>query len=217
APRLRDLACPLRVFDVAALGRVRAVTPLFDGAHRWLPALFQLAGLRVVQLPVAHGPREAGVSKYTTRGRIAPVAREIGTMLGLVLQGSPPPRVVAVAGLLALSSLPFLYALGRWPLMEPDEGRNAEVAREMLVLGNFSLPHFDFVPYLDKPVMLFWLTSAALRAMGVNELAARLPSALAAVATVALTAVLGRRLLGVRRGRLAALVAGTGPVLIGFG
>ena len=216
APRVRDLACPLRVFDAAALVRVRTLTPLFDGAHRWLPALFQLAGLRVVQRPVGHCPREAGTSKYTTRGRLGPVAREARTMLRLVLQTSTVARIAAVVMLLALASVPFLYALGAWPLMEPDEGRNAEVAREMVVLGNWSLPHFDFLPYLDKPVMLFWLIAGAFHALGVNELAARLPSALAGVATMALTAALGRRLLDVRRGLLAALIVGTGPLVIVF-
>jgi dolichol-phosphate mannosyltransferase len=82
APGVRDLACPLRVFRADAL----ATVPLFDGAHRWLPALFVLAGLRVVQRPVPHGPRTAGVSKYTTRGRLVPIARETGMVVGLMLR-----------------------------------------------------------------------------------------------------------------------------------
>ncbi|MGH7893335.1 MAG: glycosyltransferase [Candidatus Binatia bacterium] len=77
APRLRDLAGPLRVFRRDALAHVTARWTLFDGAHRWLPALFHLAGLRVVQRPVAHCPRTAGTSKYTTRGRLLPISREL--------------------------------------------------------------------------------------------------------------------------------------------
>src|SRR5262245_53423353 len=77
APGLRDLAGPLRVFRREALLRVTARWPLFDGAHRWLPALFHLAGLRVVQRPVTHRPRAAGSSKYTTRGRLLPIGREL--------------------------------------------------------------------------------------------------------------------------------------------
>src|SRR5207253_906211 len=53
APRLRAMACPLRVFRAYALRRVGARGPLFEGAHRWLPALFHLAGARVVQRPVS--------------------------------------------------------------------------------------------------------------------------------------------------------------------
>ena len=217
ARRLRDLACPLRVFDARALARMYALTPLFDGAHRWLPALFQLAGLRIVQRPVAHHPRRAGHSKYTTRGRLGPIAREVGCMLRLVLGRSPAVRIAVGLGLLALSALPFLYALDTWPLMEPDEGRNAEVAREMLLLGSWSVPHFNLLPYLDKPVLLFWMIAGAFRTIGVNELGARLPAALAGVATVALTAAIGRTLLDGRRALLAALIVGTAPMVIVFG
>jgi dolichol-phosphate mannosyltransferase len=83
APRLRDLACPLRVFRIEALARLDARGALFDGAHRWLPALFVLAGLRVVQHPIVHHQRHAGVSKYTATGRAVPVARELLRVLAI--------------------------------------------------------------------------------------------------------------------------------------
>ena len=57
----------------------------------------------------------------------------------------------------------------------------------MLELGTWSIPHFNHLPYLDKPVLLFWAIAAAFRTLGVTEFAARLPSALGAIATVALT------------------------------
>jgi 4-amino-4-deoxy-L-arabinose transferase-like glycosyltransferase len=217
APGVRDLACPLRVFRAAAIARVTELTPLFDGAHRWLPALFVLAGLRVVQVPVAHRPRRAGASKYTTRSRLLPVACEAGRMLVLRVRHSPRWRVAAGAGLVCLALLPFFYRLGAWALMEPDEGRNAEVAREMLALGTWSVPHFDGLPYLDKPVLLFWAIAGAFRLVGVDELGARLPSAIAALATIALTVALGRALLGTRRAILAGAVVATAPLVVIFG
>src|SRR5581483_8385062 len=217
APRVRDLACPLRLFRAEALRRVEEMTPLFDGAHRWLPALFVLAGLRVVQRPVAHQPRRAGVSKYTTAGRAGPVARELLRVLALAIPRSRGLKAVIALAASALVLVPFVYHLGGWPLLEPDEGRNAEVAREMLARGTWGVPHFDYLPYLDKPVLLFWLIAAAFRVLGVNELAARLPSALTALATVALTFALARALLpGVRRAVLAAVVLATSPLVLAF-
>src|SRR5262245_959311 len=105
-------------------------------------------------------------------------------------------RTLLVVGALVLTAPPFFCGRGTWPLIEPDEGRNAEVAREMLATGCWSVPHFNGLPYLDKPVMLFWMIAAFFRTLGVSESSARLPSALAAIATVVLTFDIGRLLLG---------------------
>jgi 4-amino-4-deoxy-L-arabinose transferase-like glycosyltransferase len=122
-------------------------------------------------------------------------------------------RVVVLLGLLALVAGVLLQGLGVWPLMEPDEGRNAEVAREMLQSGHWSVPHFNGLPYLDKPVLLFWLIAAAFHVLGVSELAARLPSVLGALATIVATYDLGRVLAGRRRALVAAMVMATTPML----
>ena len=217
APDVRDLACPLRVFRAQAVARLTAVTPLFDGAHRWLPALFVIAGMRVVQRPVEHRPRRAGVSKYTTRSRLIPVAREMARVLMLRVRHARGWRMAAGIGLACLATLPFLYRLGAWALMEPDEARNAEVAREMLVRGAWSVPHFDGLPYLDKPVLLFWAIAGCFRLLGVTELAARLPAAMAALVTLALTFALARSLLGTRRAVVATAVVATMPLVVVFG
>ena len=214
APRLRDLACPLRVFRAEALHRVAARQLLFDGAHRWLPALFHLAGERVVQRPVGHHARTAGASKYTTRGRIVPIATELVQVVGRSRRG----RLLAAAGLAVAVALPFFWGLGRWPLLEPDEARNAEVAREMVTLGRWSVPHFNGLPYLDKPVLFFWMMAVGFRALGTDELAARLPAALAAFATVGLTLAIGRLLFGrSRQALLGALVVASTPLVLAFG
>lgn len=179
-------------------------------------ALFVPVRRRIVHRPVTHEPRRAGVSKYTATGRTWPIACEAGRVLEIALRRKRGLRVAVALAALGVLALLFLYRLGAWPLTEPDEGRNAEVAREMLQLGNWSVPHFNHLPYLDKPVLLFWAMAAAYRAIGISEFAARLPSALAAIATVALTFAIARALLGARRAVVAALCVATTPLVLVF-
>jgi 4-amino-4-deoxy-L-arabinose transferase-like glycosyltransferase len=93
--------------------------------------------------------------------------------------------------------------------MDPDEGRYAEIAREMLLLQDWLIPHLNLLPYLEKPPLVYWLTSLSLAAFGENEWAARLPSALAALAGLYLAYGLGRALWGERQGFWGALVLAT--------
>ena len=94
-------------------------------------------------------------------------------------------------------------------LQRPDEGRYAEIAREMLLLRDWLVPHLNLVPYLEKPPLVYWLTAMSLGAFGVAEWAARLPSALAALAGLYLAFWLGRALWGERQGLWGAVVLAT--------
>src|SRR6185369_6006268 len=78
----------------------------------------------------------------------------------------------------------FLSGLGAYPLLDPDEARHAEVAREMVVtrgLAHVILPTLDFRPYREKPPGHYWLVALAYRMLGVDERAARAVTALAAL------------------------------------
>jgi 4-amino-4-deoxy-L-arabinose transferase-like glycosyltransferase len=86
----------------------------------------------------------------------------------------------------ALCFLVLFYGLGKAQLFEPDEGRNAEIAREILVTGDWVTPHDDFLPALDKPIAFFWLVASAYHLFGISEGPARLPSALAALGCLVL-------------------------------
>ena len=110
----------------------------------------------------------------------------------------------------------FFAGLGRFPLLEPDEGRNAEVAREMLVSGDWLTPHFNTLPYLDKPAVFFWLVAGAFRLAGISEGSARFPSALAALGTMILAWFLARRMFGDRTGLRAGIILATCPLVIAF-
>ena len=83
--------------------------------------------------------------------------------------------------LLVLGGLLFFFRLGVPGLMDPDEGRYAEIAREMLVLGDFVTPRLNFLPYLEKPPLVYWLTALSLSVGGLNEWAARFIPALSAL------------------------------------
>jgi 4-amino-4-deoxy-L-arabinose transferase-like glycosyltransferase len=74
----------------------------------------------------------------------------------------------------------FFWQLGSVPLYDLDEGAFTEATREMLASGNYITPHKDGEPRYDKPILIYWLQAASAKLFGLNELALRLPSALAA-------------------------------------
>jgi 4-amino-4-deoxy-L-arabinose transferase-like glycosyltransferase len=82
-------------------------------------------------------------------------------------------------------------------LFEPDEGRNAEKAREILLLRDWVTPHENFLPVLDKPIPFYWLVAFSFKLFGVSEWAARLPSVLAALGCLFLVYRFARRHWGV--------------------
>lgn len=84
-----------------------------------------------------------------------------------------------------------LLARPAWPI---DETRYLAVAWEMWNHGEFLVPHLNGLPYSDKPPLLFWLIEAGWRVFGVHEWWARLVPSLFALASLFLTARLGRRL-----------------------
>jgi 4-amino-4-deoxy-L-arabinose transferase-like glycosyltransferase len=103
----------------------------------------------------------------------------------------------------ALLCLPNLGGPSLWDV---DEGNNAEASREMWRSGNYVVPTFNYQLREDKPALLYWLQTGAYAACGVNEFAARLPSALAALLTVLVTYELGRQTFGKRAALLAGLI-----------
>lgn len=110
-------------------------------------------------------------------------------------------------------AVPFFQFLGRYPLIEPDEGRYSEIPREMLERGDFITPLLNYVKYFEKPPLLYWLNSLSFSIFGQNEFAARFPCALAGLLTILFTYWVGRKLFDRRIGILSASILGTS---IGF-
>jgi 4-amino-4-deoxy-L-arabinose transferase-like glycosyltransferase len=108
--------------------------------------------------------------------------------------------------LLALTVFTFFFLLGSRALNEPDEGRYSEVAREMIETGNWLVPHFWYLPHLDKPPMTYWLVAASMKLFGQNEWAVRLPLALAGISGVWAVWLLGCSIGGRRVGLWSALI-----------
>lgn len=115
-----------------------------------------------------------------------------------------------------LAAILYLPALGRPALWEPDEGRYAEIAREMVLAHDYVTPRDNWVRYFEKPPLLYWAEALSIKLLGPNELAVRLPAALASVAEVALTAALGEAMFGAAVGLAAAMVLALSPLVFGF-
>lgn len=108
------------------------------------------------------------------------------------------------------------YRLGGYPLMDPDEGRNAEVAREMATSHDWVVPRLDGLPYMDKPVLFFAAAGSSIALLGASETAARLPALLMTFATIGLTAWFAARLFGRGAAWLAAVATAAAPLTIAF-
>lgn len=122
-------------------------------------------------------------------------------------------RTILLLGVLALL---YFGVLGSFPLLDPDEGRYAEIPREMLASHDFVTPRLDGVVYFEKPPLHYWLTASALAVLGENEVGARFWSALLGVGSVLLCYALGRSMGERRTGVIAAVILATSPLHLGL-
>lgn len=121
--------------------------------------------------------------------------------IGQRLRGSGP-------GVLAwiMLALAWFATLQVRPLLDPDEGRYAEIPREMAASGDWVTPRFDDLKYFEKPPLQYWATAVAYEAFGVHEWSSRLWSVGLAFACLPLIFAWVRRLYG-RGSALVALTA----------
>jgi 4-amino-4-deoxy-L-arabinose transferase-like glycosyltransferase len=106
--------------------------------------------------------------------------------------------------------------LGGFPLLDPDEGRNAEVGREMAATNDYVMPRLDGLPYLDKPIIYFAAEAAVMEVLGPTEVAARLPAFLFTMATAAFLWWFAKRLWGDDEAVIAAIVFLATPLTLTF-
>ncbi|MFS2016930.1 glycosyltransferase family 39 protein [Massilia sp. CT11-108] len=111
--------------------------------------------------------------------------------------------------LLIVFAAVLLYALGARTLVPPDEGRYAEMAREMFASGDWITTRLNGIKYFEKPPLQTWMNALSFTLFGLGDWQARLWTGLCGLLGVVLTGVAGTRVFGARIGFYAALVLGS--------
>lgn len=111
--------------------------------------------------------------------------------------------------LIVAFSILFGAFLGSRPLTVPDEGRYAEIPREMVSTGDYITPRINGVKYFEKPPLFYWMQAASYHVLGINEWSIRVPNALMGLFGVLLVYSTARKLYSRRTGLFSALLLGT--------
>ena len=116
--------------------------------------------------------------------------------------------LVIIYGLIWFGTLNYRH------LIPSDEGRYAEIAREMLVTGDWVTPRYNGYKYFEKPPLQAWATAATFQVFGIGDWQARLWTALTGFLTILAIGFTGSRLYNARAGWLAAVVLASSPMWI---
>jgi 4-amino-4-deoxy-L-arabinose transferase-like glycosyltransferase len=117
---------------------------------------------------------------------------------------------------LCLAGLTYCSLAVYWPKFSRAEVFFAECAREMLVTQNFVTPLYHKQPFFDKPILVYWLIIAMFKVFGITHLAARVPSIVAALGTIAVTCGAGAALFSRRAGIFAGSMLATSFLFLSF-
>jgi 4-amino-4-deoxy-L-arabinose transferase-like glycosyltransferase len=107
--------------------------------------------------------------------------------------------------------------LGHRDLIDPDEGRYAEIPREMVASGDWLTPRLNGFKYFEKPVLQYWTTAAAYTLFGESNLTARLWPSLIGFLGALWAGYLGLRLYGQTAGFYAFVITISGLLYVGIG
>jgi 4-amino-4-deoxy-L-arabinose transferase-like glycosyltransferase len=144
------------------------------------------------------------------RPQPSPLGFAEGPFFGL--PAGPSSRIARFGLWISVCWLTIFWRLSFLPLLDPDEAHYAEITREMRRLGDYLVPRMDGVPLIDKPALFHWLQAGSFALFGENEFAARLPTALAALALIWTTYWLGKRLFGAETAERGALMFAMTPL-----
>ncbi|HQT40765.1 MAG TPA: glycosyltransferase family 39 protein [Polynucleobacter sp.] len=116
--------------------------------------------------------------------------------------------LVLIYGLLWFGTLNYRH------LIPSDEGRYAEISREMLVTGDWVTPRYNGYKYFEKPPLQIWATATAFNLFGIGDWQARLWTALTGFLTILFVGFTGARIYNARAGWIAALVLASSPMWV---
>jgi 4-amino-4-deoxy-L-arabinose transferase-like glycosyltransferase len=125
-------------------------------------------------------------------------------------------KILLAGAALVFTVLWFALLPGR-PLYDPDEGRYAEIPREMLQGGDWVIPHLNGLAYLEKPPLQYWLTALSFQSFGESEGAARLWTGLCGYLSLAVVFFIGRRLWGFGAGLAALMLTAASTLFVLLG
>ena len=104
--------------------------------------------------------------------------------------------------ILGVSIVFFMPFLGQVHLFDWDEINFAEIAREMVVTGDYLRPQINYQVFTEKPPMFMWMQAASMNIFGMNEYAARFPNTIAGLITLLLLYTAGTKLYNKKFGLL---------------
>lgn len=119
--------------------------------------------------------------------------------------------------ILVLFAIAWFSMLEYRKLIKPDEGRYAEIPREMVVTGDWLTPRLNGIKYFEKPALQYWTTAAAFTLFGEHHWTARLWSALTGFFGVLASFFVVRRLWGSTAALYAAAVLGSSLLWVMIG
>lgn len=159
-----------------------------------------------------HLPKSKSVKRSIKRSlqfwfsQLAFPARRHGTK-----NATSEKTALATTTLLLLAAI-ILFTNSSFPLFEPDEARNAQLAMNIVETGQWTALSLSGEPYWDKPPLLAWMTAVSYKCFGISEWSTRLPSILTSLFLLAFMIIAGAKLIGLR-----AATIGTAALLLAWG
>ena len=230
---VRDIDCALKMFHRKAIQSIETQTAGFL-INTEVVTRARQAGRSIVEVGVSHRYRAGGTSSVS----ISHIPKVLAALLrfwwnGVLFSQQVSSNVSSEGhgvnqsagefsqvkrrarwmqfGLLCLAAVVLFANLG-YPLIDRDETRYAEIPREMIATGNWTLPQLNFQTYYDKPPLVYWLSATCYKLFGISEVSARLVPTFAAFFMIAATMWFGSRIfdhrVGLVSGGVLALSAG---------